>query len=178
MRRARGAFPFEKLPAEGPQGLGHGLVFRVVEIPLAQAVQVMTEAVVGPLVDFVKRAGRVAVAEVMGPAGQGLIQFPPCLESMQVPDRFPAPLRPGHVTQIVAEFCQRLRRGHHVQVALTATELVAIVPQREPQEVEAGSALVESDHLYCKPLKSAQRERILSRSAMSWWQEDLCTPQG
>ena len=65
-------------------------------------------------------------------------------------------LRSGQLPDLVAGSGHRLRRGKHVQIATVATEAVAVVPEREAQEVQA-----------LRPVGSASPSRVFSRLIVS-----------
>src|SRR5690606_12043345 len=127
-----------------PEGLQMGierLSRRKAVTALAATIQVATQAATDEPVQLAERLARVAVAEVvrprMQPAVQASHQFREWHETTSTVRLAPQP---------VPSPCQRLRRSRRIQVAMGTTLQVAIIPEREPQEVQALAGMVQLDH--------------------------------
>src|ERR1700722_13142844 len=130
MHRERTTVEVHEPHAEQVVGQRHGL--RRSKAALTAATQVSSHPAEDVTVKTMEHATWMAVTEVRLPTPQGLVE--PADQRRQ---RHPAPLGTGQRAYFVAQTGLGLPRRFHAQVAMAASEVVAFVPQRETEEVDA-----------------------------------------
>ncbi len=106
--------------------------FRAVVFPLAAPIQVRHHPLARIVTQVTERFARVAEFEVVAPATQEGVEVFNYLGR-----GFVAFLRSSFLTNRIPGFFQRLLGGHHIQVGFVAPIKVAVIPEGEPEEVEA-----------------------------------------
>src|SRR6266446_4500489 len=120
---------------------------RRTERPLAAAAHMLREPLTCVRVDLAKGHTRVSESKVVRPARELRIDF---LD--QLPQRCGASLAGGSRAQCLPPQRHGFLRWMHIEVLVCAPFEVAIVPQREPEEVQACSFLLQVDQSCLLPV--------------------------
>ena len=105
--------------------------FRGAEGPLTATMELAEQAVLHELVDFPKDHRGIAMREVLLPAPEQPIDF-----ADHFRDRLEATVSTGEGSYLVAQAGEGCIRGKHVPIAPAAAIQVAVVAEREAQEVQ------------------------------------------
>jgi len=122
--------------------------FRGTERTLAASTQMTDKTVHYIPVHFTHRLAWIAETKVVGPSTllpiDGLDQSRYRHEALTPADRFP---------KLVPVRLHRLARGNYIQIPVTATSKISVIPERVPQKLHAGSGLSKVDDLRLGPIQ-------------------------
>src|SRR3989304_1780492 len=114
---------------------------------LTTTLQVAHQAFLREAVGRMKRLGRVSVTEVLAPPAQIAIDF-----ANERRCGLPTQLRSRHLAQAIPQPGERLPRWEHVQILPLSTIPVAVVTERETQEVQRRPRFAEFHHMRLLPI--------------------------